>query len=43
MSFTILTETMSLSFDGDYGKRTITETNSGIDYGAVKLGVTVYF
>jgi hypothetical protein len=29
--------------DGDYGKRTITETNSGFDYGAVKLGVTVYF
>lgn len=29
--------------DGDYGKRIITETNSGFNYSAVKLGVTVYF
>lgn len=31
------------TYNGDYGKRTITETNSGFDYSAVKLGVTVYF
>lgn len=29
--------------NGDYGKRTITETNSGFDYSTVKLGVAVYF
>lgn len=31
------------TLNGDYGKRRITETNSGFDYSAVKLGITVYF
>lgn len=33
----------NFSYEDEYGKRTIDQANSGIDFNSVKLGVAVYF